>query len=69
MKEGDTATMLFYGFGETSEEEFTVIGVNRDTVVLNTDEDYEKCYRFNFKTGECLNDNTTFGCSRSLKIT
>ena len=68
-KVGDSATMLFHGFGEVSEEKHEITAVNKDgSITLETDEDSEKRKRFDTKTGRCLNDTTDFGCYRTLKI-
>lgn len=69
-KKGSTATMLFHGFGLTSEEIYKILAIEKDgTVVLNTDEDPSKCFRFDSKNGRCLNDSTFMDCSRTLKLT
>lgn len=68
LKVGDTATMLFHGFGMVSEEVHEVIHVDGDVITLETDEDFDKCFRFNTKTGRCRNDNTFGGCHRTLKL-
>lgn len=62
--------MLFHMMGISSEEECEVKIVHKDgTVTLNTDEDVQKCYRFDPKTGKCINDNTVLGAHRTLKLT
>lgn len=68
-KKGQKVTMLFHMIGLTSETEQEIIKVHKDgSVTLDTDEDDRKCFRFNTGTGECLNDNTFMGASRTLKI-
>lgn len=72
MKKGDIATMLFHCAGVTTKEQWPVLKVlkSKNIVILHTDEYEEKeCYKFDMTTGECLNDNTDFGCKRTLKIT
>lgn len=68
MKIGNKAVMIFKMGGIASEEECTIIAVNGDNIQLDTDEDPDKCKIFCTKTGKCLNDDTTFGASRSLKL-
>jgi len=68
MKKGDKVTMRFHGFGEVSEEEYTVIKKLKEIITLDTDEDIKKCFKFDIKTGKCLNDNRYMGCYRTLKI-
>ena len=68
MNVGDTATMLFTMFGVTSEEEYEVILVEDGVVTLDTDECEDDCFKFDEKTGECLNDNDFGGAKRTLKI-
>lgn len=70
LKKGDKVTMLFHLMGISSEEECEVLVAHKDgTVTLKTDEDHQKCYRFDTKTGACLNDNTVLGAHRTLKLT
>lgn len=66
-KVGDSVTMLFHGFGVISEETHTVIAVDGNIVTLNTDENEDRCKKFDVKTLVCLNDTTDFGCYRTLK--
>lgn len=64
---GDTAIMLFHGFGTVSAEEQTVLKVEKDgTLVLDTSKEEAKCFRFDPKSGRCLNDVTDFECHRTL---
>ena len=63
-----TMTMIFNCAGMDSEEELDVMRLDGDIVTLDTDDDIDECKKFNIKTGECLNDDTTFGASRRLKI-
>ena len=65
----ETMTMIFRCAGLDSEEEFEVRESTETTVTLDTAEDINECKVFSLKTGKCLNDETTFGCSRRLKIT
>ena len=64
MEKGDIVTMLFHGFGLTSEEECEVTQVleGGSQVVLDDD------HTFDTKTGKCLDDDNTFGCRRELKV-
>jgi len=64
----DTMTMIFNCAGIDSEEVYAVREITKTTVTLDTDEDISECKVFNLKTGDCLNDVTSFGCSRRLKI-
>jgi hypothetical protein len=68
MKKGDNVIMLFHGFGAVSEEPQKVIAIRKNIVTLDTDEDPKKCKKFNTETGECINDDTMFGCFRTLKL-
>ena len=68
MKEGDTAVMEFHLMGVTSEEEYEVVKVEKNIVILDTDEDLKRCFKFDSTTGECLNDNTHMGAKRTLKL-
>ena len=64
MKKGAAAIMLFHCAGFISEESWHVSTVHKDrTVTLENDK------RFSLETGECLNDDTTFGAKRTLKLT
>lgn len=67
-KIGDKATMNFHCAGVVSQEEYEVCLIDGDSITLSTDEDIDKCYKFNIKTGACINDNTTFGAKRTLKV-
>ncbi len=62
-KKGDTATMKFHLIGLISEEEATVINVSRKNIVT-----LDNNFKFDGRTGECLNDNTYLGAKRTLKI-
>ncbi len=62
MKIGDEVTMLFHFFGMTSEEEWEVVAVDKDTVTLDNNHTFDKT------TGECLDDEDAFGARRELKI-
>ena len=68
MKKGDSAILLFSMCGFTTEEKYTVIDVSDGAVTLDTSEDDDKCFRFDIKTGKCLNDENFLGASRALKI-
>jgi len=63
MKKGENVVMLFHLIGLTSEEKSIVSKVHKDGSIT-----LENGFRFNAKTGRCMNDNTAFGASRSLKI-
>lgn len=65
---GQTVTMLFHYAGLVSEEQYEIAKVDKHIVTLDTDEDKAKRFRFDAKTGACLNDNTTFGACRTLKL-
>ena len=65
---GKEVTMLFHCAGAVSEEEYMICHVRDDIITLDTDSEPDKCYRFNTKTGECINDNTYLGCKRTLKL-
>ena len=62
-KKGDRIAMLFHCAGATTAEYWPVETAHRDgTVTL------ENGRRFSLKDGRCLNDDTTFGAKRSLKL-
>jgi hypothetical protein len=62
-KKGDTVAMLFHLIGLVSEENHFVDVSHKDgTITLDNN------YRFDTKTGECLNDNIALGARRTLKI-
>jgi len=61
-KLGETVTMLFKGAGVVSEEEYEIMEVSEDTITLDNE------YTFSTFNGDCLNDNTTLGFRRSLKL-
>ena len=63
MKKGDTVIMLFHCAGLVSEEEWEVVTVHKDNTITL---DNEK--RFSLEDGSCLNDDTTFGAKRTLKL-
>lgn len=68
-RKGQKATMLFHLIGLTSEEEHEVLSVHKDgSITLRTDEDPRRCFRFDTRTGRCLNDSTDMGASRTLKV-
>lgn len=68
-KKGQKAIMLFHYAGLTSEEGYTIVKVSKDgRVTLDTDEDPDKQFVFDSKTGKCLNDNTWDGAYRTLKL-
>ena len=67
MKIGDTVTMLFHCAGVASEEEYKIIKKRGNIVTLDTDEEDDKCFKFDVQTGRCLNDSTMFGVYRTLK--
>ena len=64
----EKAIMQFHCCGIVSEENHKIIKKDGDIITLDTDEDLDKCYRFNLKTGKCLNDNTALGAKRTLKL-
>ncbi|TXG80803.1 MAG: hypothetical protein E6R13_07555 [Spirochaetes bacterium] len=69
MKAGDKVTMLFHSMGMVSQEELTIIEINETEIVTSetfgSNDEYRK---FSRKTGKCLNDTTTFGSYRTLKV-
>lgn len=67
-KKPQTATMLFHGFGVTSEEEHDILSRTKTVITLATDDDPDRCFRFDTETGECINDQNDFGCWRTLKL-
>jgi hypothetical protein len=66
---GQWATMLFHMYGLVSEAPHKILEVKRDgSITLDTDEDISKCFRFDTRTGKCLNDNTWGNAKRTLRI-
>lgn len=63
MKVGDTIKFNFYGFGLVSQEETEIIKITEKYIQIS---DGEPEYKFDRKTGKCLNDNTFAGCYRTL---
>lgn len=63
LKKGDTIKFNFHGFGVVSQEETEITKITKDYIQIS---DGEPEYKFDRKTGKCLNDNTDFGCRRSL---
>lgn len=65
MKIGDTIKIDFHAVGLVTTEEEIVLDVNDETVTIDAED--ERCqFKFNRKTGECLNDNTFGGGKRML---
>jgi len=67
MKKGDKLMMNFHGFGMVSQEEQIIHKVTKEYVQIEA-EDEEYMYKFNLKTGKCLNDNKYMGCYRTINI-
>lgn len=73
MKKGDVVTMCFCFAGVTSEAEVLVTRVTKnfieidDWVTPDGKNDDERA-RFDPKTGRCLNENTSFGANRIIKL-
>jgi len=63
LKKGDAIKFNFHGFGVVSQEETEITKITKDYIQIS---DGEPEYKFDRKTGKCLNDNTDFGCRRSL---
>jgi len=63
MKKGDKIKFNFHGFGLISQEETFITKVGKDYIQVDAGEPE---YKFDKKTGECLNDNTYMGCRRTL---
>lgn len=63
LKKGDTIKFNFHAFGVVSQEETEIIEITKDYIQIS---DGDPEYKFDRKTGKCLNDNTDFGCRRSL---
>jgi len=53
----------FHCAGVTSHEEMTIIDFDEKTI---TTDDCEDGRKFDRKTGECLNDTTSFGARRTI---
>lgn len=64
MKIGKCITMYFHCFGTTSKEKTKVVDISDDYVYLERDDD--RTWKFDRKTGECLNDETMFGAKRTI---
>ena len=62
-KKGQVIEFNFHAYRMTSQEETTVESVNENEIVIS---DGEPNYRFDSKTGKCLNDNIYMGCKRTL---
>jgi len=63
MKKGDKIKFNFHGFGVVSQEDTIITEVNDNYFQISHGEPE---YRFNKKTGKCLNDNTDMGCYRTV---
>jgi len=60
-----TVKMGFYCAGVVSYSNVKVSKETKDFIYLDDGE--EKPWKFDKKTGRCLNDNTEFGCSRIIE--
>lgn len=56
--------MNFHCAGLTTPEYLEVVNENDDTISLATGGD--EIWRFDKKTGKCINDETAFGCYRTI---
>jgi hypothetical protein len=63
LKKGDTIKFNFHGFGVISQEETEITEITENYIQISHGEPE---YIFDRATGRCLNDNTDFGCRRSL---
>ena len=59
-KKGDIIEFNFHGFGLVSQEDAEVTEVTDKYVEIDDE------YKFDLKTGKCLNDNTHMSCYRTL---
>lgn len=62
----NSITVFFRCCGVTSNEEETVIKEDADYIWIEDANPSGDSYKFDKKTGRCLNDNTTFGASRFI---
>jgi len=60
-------TMFFHCAGIISKEKFEIREETDTIVILDTDENINRCFIFNKNTGQCLNDETIFDCKRTIK--
>jgi hypothetical protein len=63
VKKGDRILFNFHCAGVVSQEETTVTKVGKDYIQIS---DGEPEYRFDKKTGNCLNENNYFNSKRTL---
>lgn len=64
LKKGDKVVFNFHGLGEISKEETTVY--SREGDIIEVDSEEWEGYKFDLKTGKCINDNNYMGCYRTL---
>lgn len=71
LKPGDKITMYFKMAGVTSTEKRKILAIDKNTITTENEitpdgSDERENEIFSRTTGKCLNDNTTFGASRSI---
>lgn len=59
--------MNFHYAGVVSEEEWDIIDEDSKTITLGDTFNPDDAWKFDKKTGRCLNDKTDFGARRSIK--
>jgi len=65
VKKGQEIEFNFHGFGMVSQETVDVYKVTKEFIQIEA-EDEQYMYKFDRKTGKCLNDNNYSGCYRTL---
>lgn len=65
IKVGDEITMYFHYAGLVSKEKTVVVEV--DDKFVHLDRGGDEPWKFDMKTGECLNDNTWGGARRTIE--
>lgn len=68
MKKGDKVLFQFHLAGVTSEAKVKVTKVTSTFFETEERGENDRPYRFDLVTGECLNDDTSFGARRSVKL-
>lgn len=66
-KIGEMATMEFHMMGLITYEELEINDLEEGIIYLG--ECYDDAWKFDIKTGKCLNDNNFLGAFRRLKLT
>jgi len=67
LKVGGKIDMAFHGAGVTSHENKTIANYDDNFIWIDCENTEGEFYKFNRKTGKCVNDNTFGGFSRTIK--